>query len=82
MSSDINERAYKMRRFGEKLRTLRKRQGMTLQELSHALGHADHTYLSRVENGKKTPSIELVLIIAQMFDVTTDELLKDDLEVE
>jgi DNA-binding XRE family transcriptional regulator len=38
--------------------------------------------LSFVENGKKTPSIELVLIIAQMFDVTTDELLKDDLEVE
>ena len=71
-----------MRRFGEKLRTLRKRQGLTLQELSHTLGHADHTYLSRVENGKKTPSIELVLIIAQMFDVTTDELLKDDLEVE
>ena len=55
---------------------------MTLQELSHVLGHADHTYLSRIENGKKTPSIELVLIIAQMFAVTTDELLKDDLEVE
>ena len=82
MSSDTNERVHKMRRFGEKLRTLRRRQGMTLQELSHILGHADHTYLSRIENGKKTPSIELVLIIAQMFAVTTDELLKDDLEVE
>jgi transcriptional regulator with XRE-family HTH domain len=55
---------------------------MTLQELSKVLGYTDHTYLSRVENGKKTPSIELVLIIAHMFNVTTDELLKDDLEVE
>ncbi|NJO85193.1 MAG: helix-turn-helix transcriptional regulator [Blastochloris sp.] len=71
-----------MQRFGEKLKTLRKRQGMTLQELSHRLGHADHTYLSRVENGKKMPSIELILVISHMFDVTTDELLKDDLEVE
>lgn len=71
-----------MQRFGEKLRTLRKRDGMTLQDLAHTLGHADHTYLSRVETSKKPPSIELILSIAQMFDVTTDQLLKDDLEVE
>jgi transcriptional regulator with XRE-family HTH domain len=71
-----------VQRFGEKLRTLRKRQGMTLQELSATLGHADHTFLSRIENGKKSPSIELVLVIAHMFKVTTDQLLEDHLEVE
>lgn len=54
---------------------------MTLQELALALGHADHTYLSRVETGRKKPSMELVITIAQMFDVTTDQLLIDNLEI-
>lgn len=70
-----------MQRFGEKLRTLRKRRGMTLQELAEVLGHADHTFLSRVENGKKPPSIELILLLSQIFNVTTDQLLKDNQEV-
>jgi transcriptional regulator with XRE-family HTH domain len=60
---------------------LRKRDGVTLQELAQALGHADHAYLSRVETGKKPPSIELVLSIAEKFNVTTDQLLKDDIEL-
>ena len=71
-----------MRRFGEKLKRLRKQRGLTLQELALALGHADHTYLSRIENGKKKPSTELIIIIAQMFNVTTDQLLLDDRDVE
>lgn len=71
-----------MQRFGEKLRTLRKQHGITLHELALSLGHSDHTYLSRIENGKKTPSVELVLSIAHKFAVTTDQLLKDELEVE
>jgi transcriptional regulator with XRE-family HTH domain len=64
-----------VQRFGEKLRPLRKRQGMTLQELAATLGHAAHTYLSRVENGRKSPSLELVLVIAHLFKVTTDQRL-------
>lgn len=54
---------------------------MTLQDLALTLGHADHTYLSKVETGKKKPSMELVITIAQMFDVTTDQLLLDNLEI-
>lgn len=71
-----------VQKFGDKLKALRKRQRMTLQELSRALGYADHSYLSRVENGKKSPSIELVLAIAHLFNVTTDQLLRDEVELE
>lgn len=70
-----------MQRFGEKLKLLRKQRQLTLHELAAALGHADHTYLSKVENGKKRPSIELVITIAKMFNITTDQLLLDNLEV-
>jgi transcriptional regulator with XRE-family HTH domain len=54
---------------------------MTLKELAVALGHAAHGYISELESGKKTPTVELVLSVSQLFGVTTDELLRDDLEL-
>jgi len=70
-----------MQRFGEKLRTLRRQRGMTLKELSRELGFKSHSYISTMEFGKKKPSVELVVKIADLFGVTTDQLLNDDLEV-
>jgi transcriptional regulator with XRE-family HTH domain len=71
-----------MQRFGEKLRALRKQRGMTLQELAHALGHSAHGYISELETSKKMPPTKLVLNVARLFDVTTDQLLKDELELD
>lgn len=68
-------------RFGEKLHTLRVQHGLTLKELARQLGHVAHGYISELESGKKLPSIELVLRIARLFEITTDELLKDELEL-
>lgn len=71
-----------MQRFGEKLRTLRKRHGMTLAETAAALGYQAHAFISMLETGKKQPTGELVLKIARLFNVTTDQLLKDELELD
>ena len=70
-----------IRRFGEKLHTLRLRHEMTLQELANELGLNSHSYISELEAGKKVPTAEFVLNVARLFEVTTDELLKDELEV-
>jgi transcriptional regulator with XRE-family HTH domain len=71
----------KVTRFGEKLHILRTAKGMTLKELALALGHASHGYISELEAGKKTPTAEFVLGVALMFEVPTDSLLKDDLDL-
>lgn len=68
-------------RFGEKLHGLRLKEGMTLQELAAALGLSAHGYISELEGGKKQPTIGLVLRVAELFGFTTDELLKDELEI-
>lgn len=68
-------------RFGEKLRRLRTRQGMTLQQLARALGLTAHGYISELESGKKIPTAEIVLRVAYLFDITTDQLLKDELDI-
>ncbi len=70
-----------IQRFGEKLRTLRVRRGMTLKELAGELGLTAHGYISELEAGKKSPTAEFVLNVARLFEVTTDELLKDELEI-
>ncbi len=68
-------------RFGEKLRTLRVRREMTLKELANELGLTAHGYISELEAGKKVTTAEFVLNVARLFGVTTDELLRDELEL-
>lgn len=71
-----------MQRFGEKLRALRTQHRMTLKELAITLGHTAHGHISEIESGKKKPTAEFVLNVARLFNVTTDQLLKDELELD
>ncbi len=70
-----------MQRFGEKLRALRTSRQITLKELALALGQVAHGYISEIESGKKKPTAEFVLKVARYFDVATDQLLKDELDI-
>ncbi len=71
-----------MERFGEKLHTLRKKHHITLQALATELGYVAHSHISQIETGKKLPTVDFVLKVARKFDVSTDQLLKDELEIE
>lgn len=70
-----------MERFGEKLRELRKFHDVTLKWLANQLGYSTHSYISEVESGYKIPNVEFILNTARLFNVTTDELLKDEVEL-
>jgi transcriptional regulator with XRE-family HTH domain len=72
---------YKIKRFGEKLRNLRTQRGLPMTELAARLGYTSHGYISEIENGKKQPTVEFVLKISRLFGVSTDQLLKDELEL-
>lgn len=71
-----------MQRFGEKLRRLRQRRGLTLRELADALGFRSHGFVGDLESGRKHPSLELAVQIADFFGVSVDQLARDELEVE
>jgi transcriptional regulator with XRE-family HTH domain len=71
-----------MQRFGGKLRVLRKRRRMTLRELADALGYTAYSYISEVETGKLNPSLDLALKVSRLFNVSLDQLLKDELELD
>jgi transcriptional regulator with XRE-family HTH domain len=70
-----------MGRIGEKLRILRQQQGLTTRELGSVLG-VSNSYIVRIENGKKRPSIDLVAKMARFFNITTDKLIMDELELD
>ena len=71
----------RMEKFGEKLHILRVSHRMTLKGLAVAIGRTSHGYISEIEAGKKKPNAEFVLAVARLFNVSADELLKDELEL-
>ena len=71
-----------MEKFGEKVRLLRQHHNVKLIELSSVLGYNTHSYLIEIESGRKIPTVALVLKISSIFNISTDVLLKDNLEVE
>lgn len=67
-----------IQRFGEKLHRLRLQRKLTLKELAHELGYIAHGYISEIESGKKKPTVDFVLKVADFFDIATDQLLRDE----
>src|SRR5687767_13323328 len=70
------------RLFGEKLRHLRRQQGMTQLDLAHRLALASHGHITNLETSRDVPSLDLVLRVARLFGVATDYLLRSAIPVE
>ena len=70
-----------MSRIGEKLRTLRKQQGLSQTQLGDHLG-VKQSYVGKMERGEKTPNVTMLLKIAKLFNVSFDQLMNDDQEVD
>ena len=59
---------------GPRLRKVREQRGVTLTEVAEATGISKST-LSRLENGQRRPSLELLLPLAQTYRVPIDDLV-------
>lgn len=70
-----------MKKFGEKLRVLRKKTGLTTRELGDLL-NVHQTHVSQIETGRKVPNAAMILKIADIFGVTTDLLMRDEIELD
>jgi len=69
------------RLFGAKLRALRMQRNLTQAALASRLGLAKHAYISNLEAGRKAPSPDLAVQLADFFGVTTDYLLRDAIPI-
>ena len=58
---------------GKRIKEIRKTRGMTQPQLAERIG-VDPKYISRLETGTSTPSLDTILNIASSLDVETSEL--------
>ncbi len=63
--------------FNEKLQELRRRKGLTQEELAEIL-FVSRTAVSKWESGRGYPNIDSLKAIARFFGITVDELLSGD----
>ena len=69
-----------MEKFHEKLKVLRKKQGLTQKSLSNMLNISQSAY-AHWEQGMREPNFEKLSMLAFIFDVSIDFLLSDYLEM-
>ena len=60
--------------YGKRIKILREQKELTQEQLADAL-HISDVHLRRLETGRSTGSVELVIEIADYFDVSLDYLL-------
>lgn len=65
---------FNVKELGERLRTLRKEQGLGQNQLAELL-HISNASVSYWETGKQIPSAEVIYKFAVFFDVSADFIL-------
>ena len=63
-------------RFGEKLRTVRERKGITLKQVA-AKVNVSESLISQIERNRVSPSVDTLIAIADALDIDLDYLFKD-----
>lgn len=59
---------------GLRIKSLRTEKGLTQEKLAEALG-VSLEHIGKIERGKRTPSLDLVIAMAKFFHVSTDYIL-------
>jgi transcriptional regulator with XRE-family HTH domain len=68
--------------FGDKLRHVRRQQHMTQAAFAHQLSLAAYTHVAKLEGGQRVPSLDLVIRMAHLLNVSTDYFLRDTIPIE
>jgi XRE family transcriptional regulator of biofilm formation len=66
---------------GIKIREKREEKGMSLRQLAQLID-TNHAYLSRIENGKVTPSIESLIKIANALGCDVSDFFEKKIEAD
>jgi len=71
-----------LRRFGDKLRYLRRRHRMTQSHLAQTLTSVTQGHISLLETSRRVPSRDVVIEVATVFRISFDYLLRDHIPPE
>jgi transcriptional regulator with XRE-family HTH domain len=63
------------KKFGQRLKILRKDRGVTQEDLAFKIG-VDRSYMGFIERGEKNPTLKNLAKIAKAFKISLSELFK------
>ena len=63
-------------RFGEKLRSVRERKGLTLKEVAQQAGVSE-SLVSQIERNRVSPAIDTLLTLAEVLDISLEYLFEE-----
>lgn len=63
--------------FGPVLRRLRLERGLSQEELAERAGMASHAHISRLESGRKQPTVEMLFRLAEALEVEAWAIVKE-----
>ncbi|MCD7744156.1 MAG: helix-turn-helix domain-containing protein [Lachnospiraceae bacterium] len=66
---------FDMTEYGKRVKKLRESKGLSQEKLSNELGMSVH-HLSNIERGNRVGTIEVIIMLADYFDVSLDYLLR------
>ena len=66
---------YDKKAVGARLKQMRRKRGLTQSELAARLDYSSERQLQKIENGETSCSVDKLMEIAQILEVTTDYLL-------
>ena len=67
-------------KLGKKIYTLRTTRGLTQEQLAEQLGVSRQS-ISKYEYGQSTPELEKIRLLAEIFGVTPDYLINDEIDI-
>lgn len=74
--------ARRPKRLAEKLLRIRKALGLSQREMAERLGqYRTHHHISKYERGKAIPPMEVVLAYSRLANVTSEQIVDDDLDL-
>jgi len=74
MSPDSEDAAAELPAVAPQLRAMRRRSGLTLEAVARRAGLSP-AHLSRLETGRRQPSLPMLLLLARIYGTTVSELL-------
>ncbi len=66
---------------GKKLATIRKSLGLSVTQMSEALGYSHPAHISGFERSNREPSLPVIVKYAELAGCSTDYLINDRLEL-
>jgi len=69
------------KRFGETIRELRTKKNLSQKKLAEFVG-IDHTFISKLEQGQRLPSLPVLVSLSKALNVSVENLLKNAIDPE